>query len=280
MDIKETSKTVGKTALKTASKAASKTKKVAMTSAISKVMALRGRKVLRELDNNSKHAIEITNNLLFKLLDENKDTEYGKKYDFANIHTIEDYKKKVPFSTYDDYEPYIRRMVENGETNLLTVRDPKHYALSSGSVGNPKHIPVSQEELDKFKAPSDRIVLASWKDYDVQTLLMRCSLLITDYSSVFFDVGYMEKPVIYYQFDLEDFRKYHYQEGYFSAEKHGFGPVARTEEEVMDALYECAGNDFRVQEEYRNRLEAFFPVRDENNCERTYRILSRMSGEK
>lgn len=123
----------------------------------------------------------------------------------------------------------------------------------------------------------------SWqagKDYDVQTLLMRCSLLITDYSSVFFDVGYMEKPVIYYQFDLEDFRKYHYQESYFTAEKHGFGPVARTEEEVMEALYECAGNDFRVQEEYRNRLEAFFPVRDENNCERTYRILSRMSGEK
>ena len=48
----------------------------------------------------------------------------------------------------------------------------------------------------------------------------------------------------------------------------------------MEALYECAGNDFRVQEEYRNRQEAFFPVRVENNCERTYRILSRMSGEK
>ena len=41
------------------------------------------------------------------------------------------------------------------------------------------------------------IIPASWREYDVQDLLMRCSLLITDYSSVFFDAGYMEKPVIY-----------------------------------------------------------------------------------
>jgi CDP-glycerol glycerophosphotransferase (TagB/SpsB family) len=96
---------------------------------------------------------------------------------------------------------------------------------------------------------------------------------------VFFDVGYMEKPVIYYQFDLEEFRKFHYQEGYFSFEKHGFGPVVQTEDELLDALCACAGNDFRMQREYRDRLDAFFPVRDTLNCERTYRILRRMTGE-
>ena len=135
-----------------------------------------------------------------------------------------------------------------------------------------------QKELDKFKSPSERIILASWRDYDVQTLLMRCSLLITDYSSVFFDVAYMGKPVIYYQFDVEDFLKYHYQKGYFSYEEHGFGPVVQTEEALIKAVYECAGNDFRMQKEYRDRLEAFYPVRDERNCERTYQILCRMGG--
>jgi len=133
-----------------------------------------------------------------------------------------------------------------------------------------------QKELDKFRSPSERVILASWRDYDVQTLLMRCSLLITDHSSVFFDVGYMEKPVIYYQFDMEDFRKYHYQEGYFSCEEHGFGPVVHTEEALVNAVNECAGNDFRIQKEYRDRLEAFFPTRDALNCERTYQILCRM----
>ena len=135
-----------------------------------------------------------------------------------------------------------------------------------------------QKELDKFQSPSERIILASWRNYDVQSLLMRCSLLITDYSSVFFDVGYMEKPVIYYQFDREEFRKFHYQEGYFSYEKHGFGPVVQTEEALVDAVKECVGNGFRMQKEYRDRLEAFYPVRDEKNCERTYQILCRMDG--
>jgi CDP-glycerol glycerophosphotransferase (TagB/SpsB family) len=137
-----------------------------------------------------------------------------------------------------------------------------------------------QKELDKFKSPSDRIILASWRDFDVQMLLMRCNLLITDYSSVFFDVGYMEKPVIYYQFDMEEFRKYHYQKGYFSYEEHGFGPVVQTEDALVNAVYECAGNDFRMQNEYRDRLDDFYSVRDERNCERTYNVLCRMAGEK
>lgn len=137
-----------------------------------------------------------------------------------------------------------------------------------------------QKELSKFKSPSERIILADWHDYDVQTLLMRCSMLITDYSSVFFDVGYMEKPVIYYQFDAEEFRKYHYQEGYFSYEKHGFGPVVSTEKALMDALRACVEGDFRMQAPYFDRLEAFFPIRDEKNCERTYEIIRKFWDDK
>lgn len=130
-----------------------------------------------------------------------------------------------------------------------------------------------QKELDKFKSPSERVILASWRDYDVQTLLMRCNLLITDFSSVFFDVGYMEKPIIYYQFDQEEFRKIHYKEGYFSYDKHGFGPVVKTEDALLDTLLASAQDDFRMEEEYHDRLDAFFPIRDEKNCERTYQAL-------
>ena len=86
----------------------------------------------------------------------------------------------------------------------------------------------------------------------------------------------MEKPVIYYQFDVEDFLKYHYQQGYFSYEEHGFGPVVKTEDALVKAVYECVGNDFRLQKKYRDRLDAFYSVRDELNCERTYQVLRRM----
>ncbi len=135
-----------------------------------------------------------------------------------------------------------------------------------------------QKELEKFGSPSERVILAGWHDYDVQTLLMRCKMLITDYSSVNFDVAYQEKPVIYYQFDLEEFRKLHYKEGYFSYEKHGFGPVVKTEEALMDALLAYVRNGFRMQQEYLDRLDAFFPVRDEKNCERTYQRLQALGG--
>ena len=42
--------------------------------------------------------------LLLRILEQNKDTEYGRKYGFANIHSIEEYQKKVPVSLCDEYE--------------------------------------------------------------------------------------------------------------------------------------------------------------------------------
>lgn len=133
--------------------------------AITKVMTSRGRKAIRDLDNNSKDAVHISERLLFELLEENKDTEYGKKYHFSEIHSIEEFKKRVPLSDYDDYEPYIRRMVKSDEKNLLTVDAPKHYALSSGSVGVPKHIPVSQRELDKYSKYGPNMAFGVMDEY-------------------------------------------------------------------------------------------------------------------
>ena len=121
-----------------------------MNRVITRVLITRGKKAMRDIDVNSKDAVSISEQLLLRLLDENKNTEYGKKYGFAGIHSIEEYRAKVPLSTYDDYEPYIRRMVENDEHDLITVYEPKHYAVSSGSIGVPKHIPVSEAELEKY----------------------------------------------------------------------------------------------------------------------------------
>ncbi len=170
------------------------------------------------------------------------------------------------------YYQHYQSLLENpGLLKLLEERDMKLIFYP--------HIEM-QKELDRFRSSSPRVVLAGWRDYDVQSLLMGCRVLITDYSSVFFDVGYMEKPVIYYQFDYGEYRKYSYQEGYFSYDKHGFGPVVKTEEALMKALMTCAGNGFRMEKEYHDRLDAFFPIRDENNCRRTYEAICGLLGER
>ena len=103
----------------------------------------KGVEVRESLDVMTKDPMKYNTELLMKILDDNKDTEYGKKYDFANIKSVEEYQNKVPITDYDSYADYIYRMTENGEKNLITTYDITHYAKSSGTMGNPKRIPVS-----------------------------------------------------------------------------------------------------------------------------------------
>ncbi|MDO4478676.1 MAG: GH3 auxin-responsive promoter family protein [Lachnospiraceae bacterium] len=125
----------------------------------------RGAKSLRHLDDISKTAVKSTNDLLMQIIRDNEDTEYGKKYAFSEIKSVEDYKKKVPFSCYDDYAPYIDRMIKNDEEGLITNYEILHYALSSGSVGVPKHIPVSQKTLDNYTEYGANILFGVMDEY-------------------------------------------------------------------------------------------------------------------
>ena len=102
-----------------------------------------GVKVRESLDVMTRNPMKYNKDLLMKILEDNKETEYGQKYDFANIKSIEEYQNKVPITDYDNYAEYIYRMTENGERNLLTSYEIIHYAKSSGTMGNPKRIPTS-----------------------------------------------------------------------------------------------------------------------------------------
>lgn len=127
-----------------------------------------------------------------------------------------------------------------------------------------------QKYLYLFSSKSEKIKLASMKDYDVQTLLKESKLLVTDFSSVYFDFAYMQKPVIYFQFDRESFFKSHYAKGYFDYFTMGFGPVLLKSDEVVDAVIKSAQNSFELEEDYKNRIDGFFPLRDDKNCERIF----------
>lgn len=117
------------------------------------------------------------------------------------------------------------------------------------------------------------IIIASKNDYDVQDLMKKSKLMITDYSSVFFDFVYMKKPVIYYQFDFDEYRKNHYKEGYFSYKNNGFGPVCETKEELKKELQNFIKNEFQIDDFYNKRINDFFDVIDKNNCKRIYKLV-------
>ena len=118
---------------------------------IDTVLISKGKKALRDIEESSLHPGKSNEELLLKILQENKDTEYGKKYDFANIKSFEEYRQKVPFSNYDTYAPYINRMVKKKETNLITAYEVIQYAETSGSVGVQKKIPVTIKSMEVYE---------------------------------------------------------------------------------------------------------------------------------
>lgn len=72
------------------------------------------------------------------------------------------------------------------------------------------------------------------KARDINDLLLVTDVLITDYSSVIFDYLLVDKPLVYYAYDLED-----YQGGrglYYDFEDYCYGRVARTIEELVSAI--------------------------------------------
>jgi hypothetical protein len=110
-----------------------------------------GKPIVEALRQMAEDPMKENEKLLFRILEQNKDTEYGRKYGFADIHSVEEYQKKVPVSVYDDYAGYILRMSEDGEENLITSGKVIHYNKSSGTVGNPKRVPLTEESFQIFQ---------------------------------------------------------------------------------------------------------------------------------
>lgn len=117
------------------------------------------------------------------------------------------------------------------------------------------------------------IRIANVKTEDIQKLLKESALLITDYSSVYMDFAYMKKPIIYFQFDQEEYRSKQYEEGYFNYNRNGFGDVITDEKSTIIKIEEYIENDYKIEKKYMNRMNNFFELNDSNNSERIFKIL-------
>ncbi len=98
---------------------------------------------------------------LARLLNEARNTEWGRTYDYKSIETKETFKQRVPVQDYDDVKPFVDRMMQ-GEQNLLWNTDIKWYAKSSGTTaGKSKFIPVSKEALEEchYKGGKDMLCI-------------------------------------------------------------------------------------------------------------------------
>ena len=127
-----------------------------------------------------------------------------------------------------------------------------------------------QRFLDSFDSSIARVKIADFKNNDVQELLINSDILVTDYSSVFFDFAYMRKPMIFFQYNEEEFRSGHYKEGYFNYKRDGFGEIATTKEAVVNSLRHILENGLKTDEMYLDRMNSFFAFNDTENCKRNF----------
>ena len=130
-----------------------------------------------------------------------------------------------------------------------------------------------QPYISYFEGIDTGVVIGSAQRFDVQELLKSSQMMITDYSSVFFDMVYMKKPVIFYQFDEEKFRRQQYQEGYFDYHKSPFGMVFSEHEHVLNELEQLIIDKYQVSEKYLKEHKRVFSLFDKSNSERIYQLL-------
>ncbi len=136
--------------------------------------------------------------------------------------------------------------------------------------------------LSVMNIPSFIQVWSKDKNYEnLQSIFKKSKVFITDYSSAAFDLAYLNKAIIYYQFDKEEFfsGSHTSQLSYFEYENDGFGPVVEQLEQLEQALEQILQNNGKALEPYLTRMENTFPFKDSRCCERVYNAIIALNHE-
>lgn len=126
--------------------------------------------------------------------------------------------------------------------------------------------PRFKEYFDNFNIDLKRVKFIPFGAQPLNELLMKCRMLITDYSSVAWDVYYQGKPVVFYQFDLDEYNETN--GSYIDMEKELFGERVNETGSIMKLIEEYADNDFKLKPQYEVMKDNCFKYIDKDNSKR------------
>ena len=168
-----------------------------------------------------------------------------------------------------EYYKKIMSFINSKKLNELLLQNDKYlYFCPHAGLRN---------VCEVFKTQNDRVKIIDIETADIQELLLKGSLLITDYSSLHTDFAYMKKPIIYYQYDEKEFKEKHIGRAafdtYYDYKKDGFGVVVDNELDLIYNIQKCINNDFKEKNIYQERIKTFFELYDNKNCERIFKTI-------
>lgn len=122
---------------------------------------------------------------------------------------------------------------------------------------------------------ADNIDLSQYKDFfydfskhdDIRDLYMISDMLITDYSSVFFDFANLKRPMLFYVYDIDSYRD-SLRGFYVDFEKEAPGPLVKTTDQLIDEIKKCNNVDFNQRFNTKVFRERFCYLEDGNASKR------------
>jgi hypothetical protein len=104
------------------------------------------RKIYNQTQSWSAKPVETQFEVFKSLIQNAKETQFGKDHHFDTIKTFEDFQKNVPVRDYEDLKDYIEK-VKIGEENILWKGKPLYFAKTSGTTSGAKYIPLTKESM-------------------------------------------------------------------------------------------------------------------------------------
>ena len=113
--------------------------------------------------------------------------------------------------------------------------------------------------------------------WDIQELYLISDILITDYSSVMFDYALLNRPILFFTYDL-DFYKDNLRDFYFDINTVP-GPLIETTEDLVDFIKNNSKEDYF--EKYGTKYQAFKETYNEfdkgSSCQSVIELVERLS---
>ncbi|APC49685.1 CDP-glycerol--glycerophosphate glycerophosphotransferase [Virgibacillus halodenitrificans] len=122
---------------------------------------------------------------------------------------------------------------------------------------------------------SDNLNLKEYSDFvfdfsnyeDIRYLYLVSDLLVTDYSSVFFDYANLKRPMLFYVYDIEDYRD-NLRGFYFDFETSAPGPLVKTTKGLIDEIKQIDKYGFVPSKETEKFNSKFCSLEDGHASER------------
>ncbi|GGZ60263.1 GH3 auxin-responsive promoter family protein [Mesonia mobilis] len=90
--------------------------------------------------------VETQQKVFQQLIQQAKNTSFGKDHSFDKIQSTQDFAQQVPIRDYEELKPYVNQVVE-GKENILWPGKPLYFAKTSGTTSGAKYIPLTKESM-------------------------------------------------------------------------------------------------------------------------------------